>query len=301
MVTKEQLSYILQQLQRGEAPEAIKLALTNAGWQQADIEQAFNQVYQAANIVPGASVSDSLYPTISIQKIESPSRFYAVPLLGGFIKLILLIPFSLELIILIFVILILLPLNALIVLFTGKYWKTLYNLISGFMKLNTKASFYILGLTNKYPGFDFNINDNFSVDIKYPEKSNRLFAVPFLGLLIRCVLSIPFMIYSDLILCAATLGGILSSFVVLIKGKYPESMFEFVRDMVRLNQSSILYIFGISDRYPSFSISWNHKVVKIILIVMIFLLWILNIFIPKTPEPMQQDTTTFEEDFYNTP
>lgn len=302
MVTKEQLSYILQQLQRGEKPEAIKAALLSAGWQQQDIDQAFTQVYQTAGAVPDANPDGNVYPIISIQKIENPNRFFAIPLLGGLIKLLLCIPVGIEMVVLLFIAQLLLPINALIVLFTGKYWKTLFNLIKGFMVLNTKVGFYTYGLTNKHPGFSLSINDAYSYEIGYPDKSSRFFAIPILGMVSRIILLIPFMVYSGIIQYAAILGTVFGSLVVLFAGKYPESIFEFARDATRLNQAMFLYSFGISDKYPSFNISWNHKGIKIFLIVITFMFSILNVFIPKEAalEPMQ-DTTSFEEDFYNIP
>lgn len=220
----------------------------------------------------------NLYPIININRPEKPNRFYAIPLIGILIKIIILIPVGFWLGILgiggFFVSII----NATVVLFSGKYWKVAYNYNLGLMRLYIKTAFFVQGLTDKYPGLNRTINDNYSVDVSYPEHSSRLFAIPLIGALLRIILLIPYFIFQNVLSNASNAGVVISFFPVLFMGKYPESTFELARDSVRVSQGTFVYMSGISDKYPSFKISWNHKIIKIILIIIGALLFLGNTF-----------------------
>lgn len=218
-----------------------------------------------------ATPSSNLYPIININHPEKPNRFYAVPLIGFLVKIIILIPVYLWLGLIGIVASSLSSVNSFVVLFTGKYWIKAYNLNLGFIRLSTKTTYFLYGLTDKYPGFNFTTTD-FSIDIPYPEHPSKFFAIPIFGGLVRIILLIPYYIYQNVIANAARIGVFFSFFPVLFMGKYPESTFELGRDSVRVEQSTAAYIAGFSDKYPNFHISMSHKTIKIILIT-IAALW----------------------------
>ncbi len=64
--------------------------------------------------------SKRIYPTLTIPRNTLPSRFYAFPIVGGLVKLILLIPAIIFLSVLSFVWQVTVFLNAFVVLFTGR-------------------------------------------------------------------------------------------------------------------------------------------------------------------------------------
>ncbi|MDD2823492.1 MAG: DUF4389 domain-containing protein [Candidatus Daviesbacteria bacterium] len=226
------------------------------------------------------------YPEIVIERNIKPNRLYAFPLFGFLFKIIILIPVFVELMFLglaLFVIVMLL--NPFVVLVTGKYWKTAYDLALGVMRLGSKVSFYFYGITDKYPGFDITTTP-YTYNLAYPESSNRLFAIPILGFIIRIVLLIPFSIVAQVISYASGIATFFTFAPVLFKGYYPETTHEINIDAVRLSQASNAYVYGISDKYPNFNISWNHKTMKIVLIVLGIIIFLANLatnFIPKPP------------------
>ncbi len=151
-----------------------------------------------------------------------------------------------------------------------------YTLI--FMRFNTKLYLYLFGLTDKYPGFSMDENGLFTLKYDKPATSSRLLAFPLLGFLIRMILLIPFSLYISVVQMGAFIAVFCSWFVVLFTGRYPESFYEIVRDYLRLWNASFLYSFYLSDTYPSFRISMNHKTVKIILLILGLLLVFGNFF-----------------------
>ena len=221
--------------------------------------------------------SAEVYPTLKVDHIKNPSFFYAFPLVGILAKVIILIPVYIELFFLAIAYVFLILINSLVVLFTGKYWEPAYTLTIGIFRLSTKTMLFTFGLSNKYPGFNLDNSDPLiSVDYPMPQKPNRLFAFPILGGLARMILLIPFFIYSYVIQYASGLGVFVSFFPVLFMRRYPESTYEFARDHTRLQLASSVYLSGLSDSYPSFWISMNHKAIKIILIVIAVLFILTN-------------------------
>lgn len=210
-----------------------------------------------------------MYPQLSVSHIKNPQKLWAIPLLGILGKTIYLIPVFIELLFLyIGAFFIVVLINPFVVLFTGRYWDLAYRSVLGIISLSVKIRLFFLGLTDKYPGFGFNINDPFiTFDVVKPQKPKRFFAVPILGGLVRVILLIPYFLYSVIIDRASQLGAFGSFLSVLFFGKYPQSTYEFVRDSTRVSQAQTVYLVGLSDSYPSFWISMNHKIIKIILIV----------------------------------
>lgn len=225
----------------------------------ADSEQTFFQKI---------TYTDGIYPLLKAETIQNPNRFFAFPLIGILIKIIILIPVLIEIwFIAIWWFIVVFLMNPLAVLFTGQYWQHAYQVTLVLLKLQTKVSFYMFGLTDKYPGFSPDINDNFNFDLAMPASSNRWFAIPFFGGIARIILLIPYSVFASIISTAASLGVVFLAWaVVLFKGKYPEGLFELYRDATRVALAQSVYIAGISDKYPSFYISMAHDKIKLILI-----------------------------------
>ncbi|GEM_PF-1407869 len=214
-----------------------------------------------------ASAPD-MYPVIAISRNQNPNKLYAIPIVGFLVKVIILIPLFIELFFLGLFCITLSIVNSFNVLFNGTYMDFAYRYLAGILRLNAKLHFFMFGLTDKYPGFDFDIHDSFTMEIQKPKNPSRFFAIPVLGGLARIMLLIPYLIYSRVLQYAAWFGAIGASVPVLLQGKYPESSHELARDYVRVNLASAMYVVGLSDRYPSFWISMNHKNIKIALIVL---------------------------------
>lgn len=213
------------------------------------------------------AAKENVYPVLSIELIKSPNRLYAIPLFGFIIKAVILIPVSIELFVLSLVYVIFAIINAFVMLSTGKYWERAYEFFLKFMRLLAKYEFFMIGLTDSYPGFNFELQRGMTLDIAKPANPKRLFAFPILGLLVRGVLLIPFFVWMQILQYASSIAVALSSFVVLFKGRYPESAYELAIDQVRVGLSTLSYASGLSDSYPSFAISMHHKNIKIALII----------------------------------
>ena len=86
----------------------------------------------------------------------------------------------------------------------------------------------------------------------------------------------------------------LSWFVILFKGRLPETFYEFERDSIRVSLASSMYMLGLSDKYPSFYISMTHQAAKIGLIIVGSMLSVFNM----AGSAMPDDQKTYESDGY---
>jgi len=222
-------------------------------------------------------MTSDIYPTITIARNVHPNRWYAIPVIGFISKLIIVIPVAIEVLCLNIAVFVMLCIGPFVILFTKRYWLPEYELYLGLMRLQTKVSFFLYGLTDTYPGFSLE-SKTFALVIPIPQKPTIAFAIPLLGFLARIILLIPFSMYTSVIKLAGILAFFVSWIAVLFGGVYPEPTYEIIRDGIRLSLASTSYLAGLSDNYPSFWISMNHKGIKITLIVIAAILFLLNQF-----------------------
>lgn len=216
-----------------------------------------------------------MYPEIEIERIRKPNRWYAIPLFGFLVKLIMIIPVSIEISVLRCIIFLASILNACNIFFRGRYWKWAYDINLGTMRLEVNVSYFLFGLTDIYPGFSLATTVDYSLKLPFNKKPNRLLATPLLGYILRAILMLPYLFYRHIVNMAAILAVFVSWIPVLFKRKYPDTTYEIVRDSVRVDQAVTAYFLGMSDSYPSWWISMKHKPLKILLIVLavILTLW----------------------------
>jgi hypothetical protein len=248
----------------------------------------------------------NFYPKLVFKNNEHPDSLFAFPLVGFLIKLIMLIPVGIFMVLIGIVYAFLWFITPFVILFTGKYWDTAYEFAVNYMTYKTKIFLFLSGLTDKYPGFSLDANGLFELELPKPTKPNRWLALPLFGFIIRVILLIPYNIYQSVLMYGMYASVIASWFGVLIKGKYPESLYEFNHDAWRVSLASTVYLSYLSDTYPSFTISMKHKNTKIALIVIgaiLFLLasmgdWNNN---QKQMKYMQQQHSSESQPMYKAP
>jgi hypothetical protein len=208
-----------------------------------------------------------LYPHFVVENNKHPKKLYAFPFLGFIVKIAFILPILLWIFLLGCAALVLLVINWFYVLFTGKYWNTAYKFFLGFLRLNTKVKLFAYGITDKYPGFRMDTKGLFTLEMEKPEKPNRWLSIPLIGICVRFILLIPYLIFSGVLGRGSQLALLISWFAVLFKGRFPESLYEFERDTMRVSMAANMYMIGLSDKYPSFWISMDHQTAKLLLII----------------------------------
>ena len=199
------------------------------------------------------SAQDVDYPGFTIEHIQNPSRLWALPVIGGAIKFIIVFPVALWLVILQFAASILTIINSFVVLFTGKYWEPAYGLAVGSIRLSTKLNCFAVGLADAYPGFSLDAGDYMKLELPMPSQPSRFFAVPLIGGFVRTLLLIPFFIFLYVIGIVVLVVYWIAWVPVLFVGQYPERLFDFMVYALRLQLRLSTYTYGLTDRYPKFS------------------------------------------------
>lgn len=143
------------------------------------------------------------------------------------------------------------------ILFTGKYprgmWNYMLNLQRWVLRLNARTN----NLADGYPAFGLKSQDsNSGIELEYPESLSR-------GMLIVRLLFGFFYILIPHAVCllflqiAAIFVRIIAWWAVLITGKYPKGMHDFMVGVIRWAIRVNLYYYNLTDTYPPFSLSEN--------------------------------------------
>lgn len=119
------------------------------------------------------------------------------------------------------------------------------------LRLNARVA----NLADGYPAFGLNAKDDSSgIELEYPEKLSRGLAVVrlFFGFI---YILIPHGICLMFLQIAALFVQVIAWWVVLITGKYPKGMHDFMVGVLRWAIRVNLYYYNLTDTYPPFSLS----------------------------------------------
>ena len=188
---------------------------------------------------------------------SNPGRLYAVPILGYVIRYLLLIPHLIALEILFLIVYVLQLVTWIPVLFGGNYPEGLYNFVAGTMRWGANTGAYFYGLTDKYPPFGFAEQDDFPVRVSFerPGQFNRLYAIPFIGLLIKEIILIPHIIALYILVAVTGIIHLVAWIPVLFGGNYPGWAYSMTTGTLRWSLRVIAFALGLTDVYPPFRLA----------------------------------------------
>lgn len=91
--------------------------------------------------------------------------------------------------------------------------------------------------------------------VEYHEKSSRLMALSnILFMIPRALMLIPHAVVLFVLTGLAALVFIASQIIVLFAGSYPRQMFDFTVGVMRWRARVGAFTFGLTDKYPPFSL-----------------------------------------------
>jgi hypothetical protein len=194
------------------------------------------------------------YPIVlSTGRPLTSNRFWAIPFIGIFVKSIILIPH----IIVLYVLGLVANLAHLViwafVLFTGQYPEWGFNLTAGVVRWATRLLLYFYGITDQYPAFSMEAPGD--IVIPRPQSSSRFFAVPIVGILVKCILLIPHFIVLYVLGFVVALCHLVIWIPVLFAGTYPGWAYQLVSGYILWSMRVYAYLLGLTDSYPPFSFS----------------------------------------------
>jgi hypothetical protein len=141
--------------------------------------------------------------------------------------------------------------TVLMILFKKKYPRWWFDWNIAFLKFEARVSTYLALLTHEYPSTDE--EQAVHIEIPYPDAEKDLLR----GLpLIKWLLVLPHMIVLAFLSIAAIVCVIIAWFAILINGRYPRELFDFVVGVMRWSLRVTAYsVLLTTDKYPPFSLT----------------------------------------------
>jgi len=147
-------------------------------------------------------------------------------------------------------------LHWLVVLFTGRVNKDLYDINAMILRYETRTNLYLFGFSDRYPRFAFSMGE--SDDGAYPPVGVELPAAPESVSRVKVfnvILAIPHYIWIGLVGIAAMVVLVIAWFAVIFTGAWPSGMRDFIVRFSGYYSRVWAYVMMVDNKYPSFSLS----------------------------------------------
>lgn len=142
----------------------------------------------------------------------------------------------------------------LMLLFRQKYPRWWFDWNVALVKFGTRVFAYFMLLRDEYPSTDE--DQAVHIEIAYPDASQELNRwLP----LVKWLLAIPHYIILGFLWIAALVCAVIAWFAILLTGRYPRGLFDFVVGVFRWDLRVVTYALLLTtDRYPPFSLyAWD--------------------------------------------
>ena len=133
----------------------------------------------------------------------------------------------------------------LIIVFTGKRNRGIFDFINGYLTYSTRVTAYGSLLHDQFPGFGpEDPSSPISYSVEYKESANRV------SVLLRIIFAIPAMIITALYGIAAFVFIVIMWFTIVVTGKHQQSGWLFVRKVTKLSTAFNSYYYLQHDVNP---------------------------------------------------
>jgi hypothetical protein len=195
------------------------------------------------------------YPVkVSYAPDDGQNRLWGIPLVGIVIRSILVIPQAIVLALLGLVIYVLMLISWAPVLLSGRMATWGYTLFGGYLRLSTRITAYILLITGRYP--PFGPGGEYTVDVTFDESEaqNRLWGIPFFGILVRVIILIPHFVVLAVLGFVVSILSLFTWVPVLMTGRTSDWVVRWVGGYYRWSVRVGSYALLLTGRYPPFSL-----------------------------------------------
>jgi hypothetical protein len=135
----------------------------------------------------------------------------------------------------------------LMLLFRGTYPRWWFDFNLELERFTNRVVAYLALLDDRYPS----ATDRQAVHLEYPEPENLSRWKP----LVKWFLAIPHYVVLAVLFVGAVVGVVVAWFAILITGRYPRPIFDYVTGVLRWSNRVTGYAFTlVTDRYPPFSL-----------------------------------------------
>jgi hypothetical protein len=204
---------------------------------------ALAQPGQVPQVRPGSGPPSAAYPVITeFDRQEEYSR------LLPFVKWLLAIPHWFALTFIWIAAFFAIVASWFAVLFTGKYPQGIHRFVTGTYRWTTRVSAYTLLMTDRYPPFSFDPDDEYParLDIAYTER------IANWRPLVHWLLVIPYYLVSYVLLLLAYVVVFIAFFAILFTKQFPAGLFDFNVVALRWQSRTYAYYLWMTEKYPPF-------------------------------------------------
>ena len=201
--------------------------------------------------IPLSRLSD--YPVvIDVPTDPGQNRLWGIPYVGLLVRSILVIPQFIVLWVLGIITGLLTIVSWAPILIAGRQASFVYTIAGGYLRLSTRVAGYVLLLTGRYP--PFGPGGEHSIDVTFDEsdRQNRLWGIPFVGLLVRWIILIPHFIVLMLIGIVVAFMILVSWVPVLFLGRQADVIVQWIGGFYRWGVRVSAYALLLSGKYPPF-------------------------------------------------
>ena len=148
-------------------------------------------------------------------------------------------------------------LNLILALITGRHHRGLVNYLQRFLRFEARMGLSVMGLTEDIPHIDVNARrPDFPVDVATEPGMDIGAGDAILRLSgIIGVMLIPHFLALGVLGFGAFFAFIAGFLAVIFTGNWPAGIFNFLVGLMRWNLRVLEYVFGLSTKYPPFSLS----------------------------------------------
>jgi hypothetical protein len=185
---------------------------------------------------------------------EYPLRFHveyadSLSRLLIFVKWLLAIPHFIAVYVLGIIVNVVLFIAFFAILFTKKFPRGLFDLVVNVYRWYANVTAYVGLMRDEYPPFSWEAGKYpVTFDVEYPQELNRFLP------LIKWLLALPHYVVLLVLRVIAIVVWIISWFAILLTGRFPRRMFDFIVGVMRWDYRVQAYVYFMRDEYPPFSL-----------------------------------------------
>ena len=206
----------------------------------------------AASGMPGGPAGSGYPVHLTIDRNQTINRLWGIPFFGLMARWILLVPHWLILAVLGTVGFLCLFISWIPVLFLGKMPAMLFDLYVITYRWGVRVLAYAVLMTDAYP--PFSLSTAYGVDLIVERRSsiNRLWGIPWTGLLVREIALIPQFIVLFFLSIAVYALMFVIWIPVLVNGRFPQVGYDLFGGYLRLTARTSLWLLLMPMPYPPF-------------------------------------------------
>jgi len=139
----------------------------------------------------------------------------------------------------------------LMILFRQKYPRWWFDWNLELQRFTNRVGIYLALMDDRYPSTDE--HQSVHLDYEYPDAQRDLNRwLP----LVKWLLAIPHVIVLVFLYIATIVMVVVAWFAILVTGRYPRGIFDFVQGVIRWHNRVVAYaLLMVTDRYPAFSLA----------------------------------------------